>query len=65
MNPADPLGTLDALQWWTFVCTACGADVWISLDLDVDVDVLDELVELRYGDPPVCSACQLDTRLAG
>jgi len=61
---ADPLGTLDELQWWTFVCSGCGETTYVGQDLAQDVIDFAAMCRLLFGDPPVCSVCQHERRVA-
>jgi hypothetical protein len=61
---ACPYDVLDQLQWWTFVCTGCGETTWVGQDREQDLADFAAMCRLLFGDPPVCSGCQHERRVA-
>jgi hypothetical protein len=51
------------VEWACFVCTACGRETFYGLDDDLDAESQQLVVDMLFGDPPVCTGCQSEARL--
>ena len=45
-------------DWYTFICSACGTETYISRELHQSVPEFVEMCSWLFGRPPVCGACQ-------
>ena len=52
----------NSFDWYSFVCSACGDQVYITRDLDQALEDFALMVYWLHGDPPICSQCLLDDR---
>jgi len=48
---------LDALDWFTFICSSCGQETFVGREPTQAVEDFACMVEWLYGDPPVCTDC--------
>jgi hypothetical protein len=54
----------DQIDWWMFVCVACGEETFVGQTPDQTLEEFGRTSWILYGDPPVCSSCQQEQRVA-
>jgi predicted RNA-binding Zn-ribbon protein involved in translation (DUF1610 family) len=54
----------DRIDWWMFVCAACGEETFVGKPPEQNLEDFGKTAAMLYGDPPVCSSCQQDQRVA-
>jgi ribosomal protein L37AE/L43A len=49
---------LDRLDWFSFVCVACGQETYVAREAVQAVTEFATMCSWLFGDPPVCSFCR-------
>lgn len=54
----------DRIEWWMFVCEECGEETFVGCPEGWSLEQFGQWALLMYGDPPVCSECLYERRVA-
>jgi hypothetical protein len=52
----------NAFDWYSFVCSGCGDEVYVAHDLDQALESFALMCHWIHGEPPICSECLIHER---